>query len=311
MHSDPDASAMFTVALASAKPVEPKVSEEEWNFKKCPTALLPFCQTYEYGRSSPAMLKRVRWWRQEEFAEADHRIISNYQLSAVQPMDLFRLFPEFPQTPWLALDRSLIAQRIKSLPKREPILVRSLPVDSLRDYGDYQDVVSVLEAFQTTTIQPMEINWFFHDKNLIVAFKKWLAENRPYAAKEKRGRTEPRVLLNALAAKRLLDEHSVADCQDITGTVLGEPLFRGDSNWYDAKAKAEAYLAERLPPIPVEKFGQKVNLLADAGFTEVEVNQLWQHLIRLKIPAQKLALRPDGDAFVAAMRALLKKLTEK
>ena len=257
------------------------------------------------------MIKRVRWWRQEEFAQADYRVISNYQLSAVQPMDLFRLFPEFPQTPWLRFTPAVIEERLAAIPKREPISVRSVPVDRLRDFGDFQNIVHILEAYQTTTIQPMEINWFHHDKSLIEAFKKWLEVNRPYPAKERRGRTEPRVLLNALAAMRLLEEHSVSECDEITAERLGKPLFRGDSNWYDAKAKAQAHLAERLPPIPVEKFGQKVNLLAHAGFTEVEVNQLWQHLIRLKIPAQKLALRPDGDAFVAAMRALLKKLTEK
>ena len=159
--ADPEAFARLRKALADIKPVQSKLAEVDWNFSNCPSAQLLFCQTYEYGRSSPAMLKRVGSWRQEEFAEADQRIISNYQLSAVQPMDFFRLFPEFPQMPWLALDPSVVAQRLKSLPTRTPILVRSLPVDSLRDYGQYQDSVHILEAFRTTTIQPLEVNWFF------------------------------------------------------------------------------------------------------------------------------------------------------
>ena len=119
------------------------------------------------------------------------------------------------------------------------------------------------------------------------------------------------MLLNALAAKRLLDQHSVLECQEITAAALGKPLFQGDSNWYDAKAKAEAHLAERLPPIPIEKFEKKVKLLFDAGFTDDEVNQLWRHLVYLKVSDQKIALRPDGKVFVTAMRDLVKKLNGK
>jgi hypothetical protein len=119
------------------------------------------------------------------------------------------------------------------------------------------------------------------------------------------------VWLNALAAKRLLDQHNVVQCQEITGAVLGKPLFRGDSNWYDARRKAESHLSERLPPIPVEKFMKNIGLLDKNGFTEAEINQLWQHLVFLKVSDQKLALRPDGDAFVEAMRELLREALNK
>src|SRR5207253_2795363 len=120
----------------------------------------------------------------------------------------------------------------KSLPKRQPVLVRSARAEALKQDDDgYKDVVNVLEPYHTSTIQPLEINWFFHDKELLTAFKQWLIDHRPHRAQEKRGRTESRVLLNALAAKRLLDPHSPAEADEITGRVLGESLFRSQSDW--------------------------------------------------------------------------------
>ncbi len=311
LRPDPDALGQLVDRLAKAAPVKSKLAEVNWNFSKCPTSQLPYCQMYEYGRSSRSQIASVERWQREGFVSTAAPVRDNYYLEAVKPMDFFRLFPEFPRTPWLALNAAEVKRRLKSLPNRTPVLVRSVPVETLLEDGDYKDTVQVLKAYQTTTIQPMEINWFFHDKELLVAFKLWLKENRPHPPKEKRGRTEPRVFLNALAAKRLLEVHNVAECEDITGNVLGKPLFQGDSNWYDAKAQAEKILDGQLPPIPIEKFTKNIKRLFDAGFTDDEVNQIWQHLVPLKVSEVRVILRPDGEEFVAAMRQLLEKLNDK
>lgn len=301
---DPDALARFANALANEKQVQSEVEEVEWNFSKCPKAQLLYCQMYEYGRSSPLILRQVARWRKAKFVRADQPLKSNRELETVRQMDFFRLFPEFPETPWLALDAEQVKSRLRSLPKRRPILVRAVPVEALNVEGMYEDSVSVLEPSQTATVQPVEINWFYHDKELIAAFKRLLAELRPYRAPEKRGRTEPRVLLNALAAKRLLAQHTVVECDNITQSALGKSLFRGDSNWYDARQKAEDHLAGRLPPIPVE---QLIKKLPVDEFSDDQENALWQHWVGLKASESRALLRLSTDKFAAKMRDILEK----
>ena len=302
---NPDALIHLVAGLAKAAPVKKKLAEVNWNFSKCPTAHLPFCLMYEYGRSSAQTIITVRRWREEKFAEADRPLSSNAQLKEREPMDFFRLFPEFPETPWLTLDPGVVKQRLKALPKRKLFLVRSVPVQSLRSKGKYRDKVQVMKPFETGTIQPVEVTWFYNDKELIAAFTDWLKANRPYRGREERGRTEPRVLLNALAAKRLLMHHTVAECLDLTGEALGKPLFRSESDWYDARQRADDHLAGRLPPIPIERLFHK---LPKKGFTLVEINQLWQYWVGLKVSEARPLYLLSAEKLAARMRAVLKKL---
>ena len=302
---DPDALTKLVAGLAKAEPIESKLAEVNWNFAKCPKPQLPSCLMYEYGRSSAQTIITVRRWREEGFAGADQPVGNNAQLRARVPMDFFRQFPEFPETPWLTLDPGVVKNRLKGLPKRKLFLVRSVPVQRLRAKGKYQDKVDVMKPYETGTVQPVEVTWFYSDKELIAGFTDWLKANRPYRAREERGRTEPRVLLNALAAKRLLMHHTVAECLDITGEVLGNPLFRSESDWYDARQSADDHLAGRLPPLPIERLWHK---LPKKEFTEVELNQVWQYWVGLKVSEARPLYLLSAEKLAATMRAVLKKL---
>lgn len=303
----PDAEALTRLAdaLGNTVPVESRVGETDWNFAKCPKSQLPFCQMYEYGRSCPQTIAKVRRWREQNFAEADQPVTDNRQLKAREPMDFFRLFPEFPKTPWLELDPAVRQSRLKALPKRKRFLVRSVPVESLKVQGKYRDIVEVVKPYETGTIQPLEVTWFYNGKELIASFKDWLKQHRPYRAREERGRTEPRVLLNALAAKRLLTHHTVPECLDITGEVLGKPLFGVDSDWLDARQRADDHLAGRLPALPIERLYKK---LPKDEFTEAEINRLWQYWVGLKVAEARALYLLSTEKFVAKMQAVLKKV---
>ena len=117
-------------AVAHSKVPKCKIQTHEWNFSKCPKNQLRFCQRYEYGRDTPSLVDQVKQWRASGFKEADQPLKENDQLARLTQMDFFRLFPEFPMAPWLALNAADVKTRLAGLKPRNPILVRSVGAES-------------------------------------------------------------------------------------------------------------------------------------------------------------------------------------
>jgi len=298
-----DKLAILAEGLMNRAPVKSKIPEREWNFSSCPTSHLRFCQKYEYGRSSNSIRNFVDDWRASGFARADQPLKENVELEILENMDFFRLFPEFPKTPWLDLPGDQVKARLAKLPKRTPILVRSVGVSELFSEGEYRDVVRTLDPYHTCSIQPIEVNWFFNDKLLISAFKTWLKDHRRFRGKEERGGQSPKELLKALAAWRLLKHHTAMEADEITGDVLGKPLFRSQSDWLDAKSRADDVLEGRPPQVAIGKLWVRLD---KKGFTEEELNALWQYWITLTEAQSRQLYRLKSEVFTERMRAFLK-----
>ncbi len=96
----------------------------------------------------------------------------------------------------------------------------------------------------------IRINWSWSDNQLVVAFKRWLEQNRPSGIQsvETRGSTTIAEQLKYLSAKRLLAGMSASEAAKLTQKILGEPLYWEDTNWYSAKAKAQSIMKQLTIP---------------------------------------------------------------
>ena len=96
----------------------------------------------------------------------------------------------------------------------------------------------------------IRLNWSLNNKQLVEAFEQWLQKNRPadVLIYETRGAAQLSERLKYLSAMRLLTIMTAPQASDHTQKLLGEPLYWADSNWYEARDKANSVMREISSP---------------------------------------------------------------
>jgi len=248
--------------------------EREWNFDPVGDDEIELCFLYEYGRehakASAEWLKLVRKYSKKpqiELAMAITRIFGTTTLP-------WFCLPEFTQTPWQALERTLrkqqakeFEQRANSAPSFQQFI--ALTVTLQRDLHEYSDAgatdfeswVALDKAFHDDDDQRehgfFAINWNFTNGELEAQFAQWLSDARGdrQPSESKRGTVKMRAQLNALGAKRVRDAgFTVKEAMRETGRCRKDthgnprPLYSSERAWSKAKCETVPAVLQRLFP---------------------------------------------------------------
>jgi len=248
----------------------PPLPSEEWNFSDCPEEQLLPCLCYETWREQKEVFRKISKYRENPtkfIREHEHRYRGEWWMEKAIgcgrccPSWLWSAFPEFPQTPWLAIHKETRVERISNrwnaYLKRRKSLEAS--VENLKDAeGNYQSFVidrqmgrqrfPILLAYAV-----IKVDWSKSDSELMDRFALFLKAWRPETAqvKERRGKTSERDRLKQLGAWRLLRhcggnwelaaQMSIAAYPDDPDA---ESLYSNQSAWLRAAAKAK-----RMKPV--------------------------------------------------------------
>jgi hypothetical protein len=190
----------------------------------------------------------------------------------------------FPNTPFLdpqEVDRAEFRRFCKLVrwhpPDRSPTLARAheQPLRILRTPAEmrnaYEEQVGnwrwinpsdfVIDDFcgLKTEMTVLFINWSVKPTRLVAAFKDWVKDNKPKDIQpvETRGSqtTNVRDKLKFLSVLRLLDVLSPSEAIELTEHTLGMPLYQSETEWYKARGRARAIMAELFTPFFIFKDG--------------------------------------------------------
>ncbi len=102
---------------------------EDWDFSKCPTSEIHVCKIYEYAREpeAQALQAKIAGWRETGFDGFDQHPGPEGDFELYWQKNFFRLFPEFPNTPWLNLRQADVTDRLRTIKDLKPILIRTVP----------------------------------------------------------------------------------------------------------------------------------------------------------------------------------------
>jgi hypothetical protein len=179
------------------------LDRNEWYFAECPPDEIDYCWTYEYARESEAIRKVITKWRQGAKGNQIENYIALAEEIYAQPLGLsvYPFMPCWPEKPYLSIDSR----------------TRSAWLDRLGFLWDVGEEAYQLQArfwSRESTLQMLEnfladkslsfrcgpnqfvvfnLDWHYHDNELVSMFRRWLTENRPADAKavEMRGRGNP------------------------------------------------------------------------------------------------------------------------
>ena len=160
------------------------------------------CCYYEYARSCPLMIERIR--DAEDVAE-------QYAFAHPAPQYSFAFTNKFPGTPWLALpqkERNYIVGLFKAEAAKQELIYAREPSEwsdtdpwkpEFKEFGPY------LLEFGASALVTFDISWARGNDDLETAFRKFLHKYRPKGSGPKRGRVKnPLDRLNALGAYRMI-----------------------------------------------------------------------------------------------------------
>ncbi|MGB8355156.1 MAG: hypothetical protein WCD79_14760 [Chthoniobacteraceae bacterium] len=282
-----------------------KLVENEWNFRRCPKSQLPYCKIYEYARESPSQRRKIAIWKKNDFSGFDKPIEPRINFEEHWRLNFFRLFPEFPKVPWLNMDSVKIEERISRMRSIAPIVLRTVSTQMFVYNGVIEEEMETFGFQHHGTIQAIEINWLANDKSLLSAFRKWLHDAREIKQREARGgRNKDLHLLNALAAKRLLEAHDndFEAAFQISAEVLGKPLYSNQSKWLEAKRRAEVEYDGPVPPLA--HLLRKTRDITGV-FTSDEINKMTHYWIaKASASDQRRLMRLSRDKFIKQIREL-------
>jgi len=201
------------------------IAREEWDFDTnadgtlpgytgCPDEELRFCRFYEYSRESKGLKEAIRASQKTNdlmiIHDGDHRIV-------LLLCYFKKLFPEFPNDPWLKIPSAKRKDRCGELtemrvPQRPLIFDLSdvVELSSTTSVGVGEESNLELEL-ENQTKHRLQIDWEFSDAQLRNSFVEWLKTNRPKHrpdfprhGKSKLNQSVIRANLRSLAAFRLV-----------------------------------------------------------------------------------------------------------
>ena len=218
--------------------IPPPPNPKTWDFSSCPPDEVTACLYYECSREVPAEVEQVRAARPE---------LNDSQLSRLGIKHAAYKFSEFPDHPWLALDkvdRKEFVDRILHPPVRKYLGYEGKdPNDALRiNPGDVWEIIDLLKIQYEETQEPpwkkgvtvgfisqedrsgsrvlLDLDWTQSDRKLKADFAKLLKRRRPEECKTKMGRNNHRDLLNGLAGLRLIEHFRASKTPNPPETTL-------------------------------------------------------------------------------------------
>jgi hypothetical protein len=251
--------------LTSSKKIKP-LPREEWDFSGCSRWERTKCECYEIWREHKEVWDRIFKCRQDYIKwQAEHHGRDNIKFDYKDspcPSWVWRDFPEFPKTPWMAIPETIRKERV--FPQWEAYLKRieqydaiTASVQKLKDVdGVYRDSITevVGETSSYYTYQVFGIYWGKSDSVLQKRFSEWLRKNRPKDAEpvETRGNTVDRNFLKCLGALRLLRHcggnwklAAQMSVDAFPDDSHAKPLYSNQTAW----SRAAEVAADRIQPI--------------------------------------------------------------
>ena len=290
------------------------IAREEWDFDPhadgyagCPDDEIQFAFVYEFARASPPKRNDVAECRKAGKWPDLFNNENVYWMRGLPHLNFIASFPEFPDTPWLAIDGTLRSGRIKSLPEYDP------PI-SMVEIGETEAAEFIWKTWnprERFTVDVLKINWAYSDQQLGEALARFRPEDFP--SEQIHARTSERESLRKLGAKRLIDafgslenakRHTKGILQDdVTGNP--RPLYESDKGWRRAAAEAEALICGERPQIPALKLIDKVGL---KHFSPDELNKFFPWIGSAKPKVIKELLELHVGPCIERIRSILKDL---
>ena len=259
------------------------LDQNEWYFEECPTDEIDYCWTYEYARESETLRRVIMEWRRSAKGNKIEDYVALVEEIYAEPFGLsvYPFMPCWPGKPYLSIDpgtrRAWLDQLgfLWDLGEEEAytIQVRSWSRESTLK------MLEKLAADKSLSFRkgPMQyvvfnVDWTYHDNQLVSWFRSWLTENRPPDSKafEMRGRGNParkgKANLKYLTIFRLRKKMSRDDAIAFLKAQGGR--LRPYSNYQDwdlAVAKAETIIRSLeagtsvLPPNEEGSQGEPIN----------------------------------------------------
>lgn len=242
------------------------ICREEWDFSQCPDDELLLCKFYEYARQLEVWhwiagharrLEKAQ--RASDLGEQGHKVggPGGVFLSGTATVQaILTLFPEFPSTPWLRLDKATRQHRLKELgsPIQVPPLAMAKDLDIPNEFEDPAEAsVTVLTTTYDCTIARLSICWNYTDAQIMKAFQAWLQSARCAPEPPKHTGKLPnqgdvlRADLQALAAYRLMQHLTVTQAQKHVANAFRDfpeaRFYTTVRSWRRGKQKAERLIA--------------------------------------------------------------------
>jgi len=239
----------------SPKTTTPKaepIALERWDFSSCPEDERDYCRYYEFACHDEPLK-----------AEVAARRASGAWSSGLSPADwqyyelrskltFFRLFTEFPDTPWLKIPRKERSKRCVECRLLDgPFLIVS--PERIDQDETYPYSPSDVGNFTVHSVFAAEIDWSYSKTAIVESFKRWLDSAHPNGEMvvENRGGVEDADLLKVLGAYRLLKhfgDWEKARQWSMEKSKDGKPVYVGQSEWIKARRKAEQFVSHGVAP---------------------------------------------------------------
>jgi len=211
---------------------------------------------YEFARHDDLLKKEIA----NRYAKNDWRTgLSpehwDFYISRAK-LTFFKLFPEFPEKPWLkirAKDRKTRCEECRLL--AGPFFLVSPERIDRDEHYPYAPTDVGVDSFHH--VYAVEIDLSASKEAIIQSFERWIASVHKgrEIVREKRGGVTEADLLKALGAFRLL-RHFEGDWEKAAEWSANSndeetPLYSGQSEWIKARKKVEKFMNQGIPPSPV------------------------------------------------------------
>lgn len=248
------------------------IPREEWDFSKCPKDQIEGCHFYEFTRESNDRRREVERFRRAFPIATFDEYMRRFACDELGALSLVEVFPEFPNTPFMAIPVKERIRRFKKLPGIEPV-----PCESPASFAEFFS--NLCEEFDLNKVKGMShhgkpytnfgdvikcpgvtyaafrFEWDASDELLIGEFRQWLCDNRDQSIpiKEKRGKGNEtarlKLELKLLGTWRLLNRMTWEGAYELTREHLKKGLWCDRAEVWARQFKA----AERLLSIHTVK----------------------------------------------------------
>jgi hypothetical protein len=275
---------------------------EEWDFSDCPDDELESCCYYEYSRERDDVKAQVAGLR-----DPNRQPHHPYPGDAVYYQNLwfttfFRLFAEFPDTPWLKIPPGDRHARLKECAKWDSPFMSVGPERLQNDEDVYPYFPDDVGAFDVHSVHAVEVDWKASNDAIKKAFEQWLIENRPpYAVHlDQTGRVSDRELLKYLGAYRLLqDAENNWETANEWAAKFGQgtmwtPRYSDKRAWERPKRQAKEMINKGVTLTPAAFLIQKLDFSklnrAEEARAKIMIGQMERAEVR-KFDQEKLDAR--------------------
>ena len=244
------------------RPAEDRIERTDWDFLTCPESQLELCFDYERARHSRREIAEMEQWRRRFPGKTFDELFQHVESKADYVPNAFYVFPEFPDTPFLAIEARERNRRFARLEAFgvNPVVcnpgewfeesIHQLNQDfpgfegTHRKGFKYEMRANAIACPELgCAFAAFRLDWQFTDESYIQLFKAWLGRNRDRSVeiREVRGKANEvarfKSDLKTIGAFRLLKRMPWTEALLLTKEQSGKPLF---SNHQPAWSRAAA-----------------------------------------------------------------------